>query len=108
MMNEIQQFLADNVGRCDNCGHALKKITTMHVSDHYPSGLSLSPTHWTISEVDEDESTGIGCSQCEKGYMHAVHKDRFDLALKREMDQQDESWKNVYCVEDKVGRHEDK
>ena len=82
--DEVQAFLAKFIGRCKNCGHALKSISTVHRYFEngngsrtliYPSGLSLSPTHWDITEVDEGEATGIGCTQCEKGLMHRVRVD---------------------------------
>ncbi len=85
---EVQAFLAKFVGRCKNCGHALRSISTVHryfengdgsKTLMNPSGLSLSPTHWNITEVEEDEATGIGCTQCEKGLMHRVRVDHTSL-----------------------------
>ena len=87
MSSEIQAFLEQYVGVCSNCGHALKKIVTVHKTfdngngTHtmvYPSGLSLMNTHWQITEVDDDESTGTGCTDCEKGMMHAVMRNRIN------------------------------
>ncbi len=86
--DEVQAFLAKHIGVCKNCGHALRYISTVH---RYflngdgsrtlmnPSGLSLSPTHWNITEVEEGEATGIGCTQCEKGLMHRVRVNHTSL-----------------------------
>ena len=89
----VQAFLAKHVGTCNHCGHALKSISTVHrYFEHgdgtktlvYPSGLHLSPTHWAITEVDEGEPTGVGCTKCEKGRNHRVNANHTSLYCKED------------------------